>query len=191
MIPFDHLGWFFKYFGGLIYPHTVRHSLCSFLKPLSRHASVLDLGAGTGVMSEFAHACRADLQFTAVDPAEGMLKFSAEYIQTHKANAESLPFEADSFEAIFIGEALHHFQDVDRSIQEMVRVLQNKGRLFIYDFDPSTFLGKSLCIMEKILGEPGNFFAPEALKKRLESHGFSVHISQCGYRYTIAAQLGA
>jgi len=46
-----------------------------------------------------------------------------------------------------------------------------------------------LCRVEKILGEPGNFFAPEVLKERLESHGFSVHISHFGYRYTIAAQL--
>ena len=189
MIPFNHLGWIFKYIGPLIYPHTIRESLCSFLIPLSRSASVLDLGAGTGVMSEFAYACREDLRFTAVDPAEGMLKFSAEYVQTHKANAEALPFDASSFEAILIGEALHHFQDVEKSLQEIVRVLDDDGRLFIYDFDSSTFMGNTLCRVEKILGEPGNFFPPEVLKQRLESHGFSVHIRQFGYRYTIAAQL--
>jgi ubiquinone/menaquinone biosynthesis C-methylase UbiE len=189
MIPFNHLGWIFKYMGPFIYPHNVRESLCCFLKPVSNDASVLDLGAGTGIMSEFAYACREDLQFTAVDPAEGMLKFSAEYVETHKANAEALPFEAERFEAILIGEALHHFQDVDKSMQEMVRVLKKEGRLFIYDFDSSTFMGKSICRVEKILGEPGNFFAPEVLKKILESYGFSVDISQYGWRYTIAAQL--
>lgn len=189
MIPFNHLGWIFKYMGPFIYPRKVRESLCCFLKPVSNDASVLDLGAGTGIMSEFAYACRDDLQFTAVDPAEGMLKFSAEYVETHKANAEALPFEAESFEAILIGEALHHFQDVDKSMQEMVRVLKKEGRLFIYDFDSSTFMGKNICRMEKILGEPGNFFAPEVLKQILESYDFSVHISQYGWRYTIAAQL--
>lgn len=189
MIPFNHLGWIFKYIGPLIYPHTIRESLCSFLMPLSKSASVLDLGAGTGVMSEFAYACREDLQFTAVDPAEGMLKFSAEYIKTHKAHAERLPFEVDSFEAILIGEALHHFNDVDKSLQEIVRVLKKEGRLFIYDFDSSTFMGKIICMVEKILGEPGNFFPPEVLKQILESHGFSVDISQYGWRYTISAQL--
>ena len=189
MIPFNHLGWIFKYVGPFIYPHNVRKSLCSFLKPVSNDASVLDLGAGTGIMSEFAYACREDLQFTAVDPAEGMLKFSAEYVETHKAHAEALPFEAESFEAILIGEALHHFNDVDMSLQEIVRVLNKEGRLFIYDFDSSTFMGKSICRVEKILGEPGNFFPPEVLKQILESHGFSVDISQYGWRYTISAQL--
>jgi demethylmenaquinone methyltransferase/2-methoxy-6-polyprenyl-1,4-benzoquinol methylase len=189
MIPFNHLGWVFKYLGPLIYPHTVRESLCNFLEPVSKHAPILDLGAGTGSMSEFAYACRADLQYSAVDPAEGMLKFSAAYIQTHQGHAELLPFDSDSFEAILIGEALHHFQDVDKSIQEMVRVLQKEGRLFIYDFDSSTFMGKNLCRIEKIFGEPGNFFPPEVLRKKLESHGFSVHIRHHGYRYTIAGQL--
>ncbi len=189
MIPFNHLGWIFKYIGPFIYPRKVRESLCSFLKPVLNDGLVLDLGAGTGIMSEFAYACRDDLQFTAVDPAEGMLKFSAEYIETHNAHAEALPFEAERFEAILIGEALHHFTDVNQSLQEMVRVLKKEGRLFIYDFDSSTFIGKNICRMEKILGEPGNFFAPEVLKQILESYGFSVDISRYGWRYTIAAQL--
>jgi demethylmenaquinone methyltransferase/2-methoxy-6-polyprenyl-1,4-benzoquinol methylase len=189
MIPFNHLGWIFKYIGPFIYPRKVRESLCSFLKPVSNDGLVLDLGAGTGIMSEFAYACRDDLQLTAVDPAEGMLKFSAEYIETHNAHAEALPFEAERFEAILIGEALHHFTDVNQSLQEMVRVLKKEGRLFIYDFDSSTFIGKNICRMEKILGEPGNFFAPEVLKQILESYGFSVDISRYGWRYTIAAQL--
>lgn len=189
MIPFNHLGWIFKYVGPSIYPHKVHESLCSFLIPLSKHARVLDLGAGTGIMSEFAYACREDLQFTAVDPAEGMLKFSAEYIETHMAHAERLPFEVSSFEAILIGEALHHFSDVDKSLQEIVRVLKKEGKLFIYEFDSSTFMGKILCKVEKILGEPGNFFGSIELKQILESHGFSVNINQYGWRYTISAQL--
>jgi demethylmenaquinone methyltransferase/2-methoxy-6-polyprenyl-1,4-benzoquinol methylase len=189
MIPFNHLGWIFKYIGPSIYPRKVRESLCSFLIPLSKSSSVLDLGAGTGIMSEFAYACRDDLQFTAVDPAEGMLKYSAEYIQTHKAYAETLPFDINSFDAILIGEALHHFIDIDTSIEEIVRVLKKEGKLFIYDFDSSTFMGKLICRVEKILGEPGNFFAPGVLKQLLESHGFSVQINHYAWRYTISAQL--
>jgi demethylmenaquinone methyltransferase/2-methoxy-6-polyprenyl-1,4-benzoquinol methylase len=149
----------------------------------------LDLGAGTGIMSEFAYACRKDLQFTAVDPAEGMLKYSAEYIQTHQGHAETLPFEKDRFDAILIGEALHHFMDIETSIDEIVRVLKKEGKLFIYDFDSGTFIGKMICRVERILGEPGNFFTPGRLEEILKSHGFSVRIHQYGWRYTIDAQL--
>jgi len=189
MIPFNHLGWAFKYMGSAIYPKSVREALCTFLEPVSKDASVLDLGAGTGILCEFAYRCRDDLKFTAVDPAEGMLKFAPKYVETHKASAEALPFGEACFEAVFMGEALHHFQDIDASLREIVRVLQQEGRLFIYDFDVSTFMGKSICTVEKLFGEPGKFFTPEVLKRVLESHGFSVTISQYGWRYTVDASL--
>lgn len=189
MIPFNHLGWVFNYFGPIIYPRKIRDSLCIFVKSLKRSASILDLGAGTGVMSEFAYAYRDDLKFTAVDPAEGMLAYSAEYIKTHKAYAEALPFDADSFEAILIGEALHHFDDVEKSLEEIVRVLKHEGKVFIYDFDSSTMMGNTLCRVERLFGEPGNFFVPGRLKKLLENYGFSVEVNHFGWRYTISAVL--
>ncbi len=189
MIPFNHLGWFFKTFGPVIYPKSVQISLCDFLKPLSPHSVVLDMGGGTGVMCEFAHTCRNDLDFTVVDPAEGMLKHTKEYIKTYKANAEALPFADKSFDMVFMGEALHHFKDIDEALKETVRVLKKGGKLFIYDFDVGTFRGKSICTGEKLLGEPGNFFEPEALLILLESYGFSAGFKQHGWRYTMHAHL--
>ncbi len=189
MIPFNYLGWMFKTFGPSIYPKSVQISLCDFLHALSSHASVLDVGGGTGVMSEFAHACRDDLDYTVVDPAEGMLKYTKEYMKTYKANAEALPFADKSFDIVLMGEALHHFRDIDKALKETVRVLKKGGKLFIYDFDIGTFRGQSICTGEKILGEPGNFFEPEALLVLLESYGFSVGFKQHEWRYTMHAQL--
>jgi ubiquinone/menaquinone biosynthesis C-methylase UbiE len=189
MIPFNHLGWMFKTFGPAIYPKSIRVTLCEFIKPLSLHASVLDVGGGTGVMSELAHHCRNDLDFTVVDPAEGMLKHTKKYVKTSKAKAESLPFDDNSFDMVMMGEALHHFRVIDESMKETVRVLKKGGMLFIYDFDVSTFRGQSICTFEKLLGEPGNFFEPEALVVLLEEYGFSVGFKQHGWRYTIHANL--
>jgi len=189
MIPFNHIGCLFKYFGSAIYPQAVLEDLDKSLKSLKNHASLLDIGAGTGVLSELAYRCRDDLHFVAIDPAEGMLKFSPKYMQTHKACAEALPFEDESFEVVIIGEALHHFSDPHKAIQEIVRVLKKEGKLFIYEFDPNTFRGKSICTIEKILGEPGHFYTPKVLKKMLEGHGFCVDINQHAWRYTVDAYL--
>ena len=189
MIPFSHLGWFFKTFGSTIYPNSVRDSLCDFVCTLPKNAKVLDLGAGTGMMSEFAHECRSDLIYVAIDPAEGMLKYSADYVETVQGYAEDLPFDDNSFDMVCMGESLHHFRDVELSMKETVRVLKKEGKLFIYDFDVNTFLGKNICRAEKFLGEPGNFFTPSVLKKMLESHGFTVIIHQHSWRYTVSAQL--
>ena len=189
MIPFNHLGWMFKTFGPAIYPSSVRTSLCDFLQGLSPRATVLDVGGGTGVMCEFAYACRNDLDFTVVDPATGMLKHAKEYVETHKASAEALPFKDNSFDMILMGEALHHFNDIDLAMKETARVLKKGGGLFIYDFDVNTFKGKSICRVEKLLGEPGNFFDPESLSIVLESYGFSTGFKRHEWRYTMHAQL--
>lgn len=189
MIPFNHLGVLFQSFGSIIYPKAVVKELCLFLTPLHERASVLDVGAGTGVMSEFAYGCRDELKYVAVDPAEGMLKFAPEFLQTHVAAAEALPFEESSFDAVIMGESLHHLSSPELAFEEVTRVLKRDGQLFIYDFDVSTFLGKSICYVEKALGEPGNFYEPNELKKMLEEYGFRVEVNRHSWRYTLSANL--
>lgn len=190
MIPFNYMGWFFKTFGSSIYPKSVQESLCDFLQPLPSDARVLDVGGGTGIMSEFAHNCRDDLEYIVVDPAQGMLKYTNKsYMKICKAHAETLPFEDKSVAIVLMGEALHHFRDVDKAIKETVRVLKKNGSLFIYDFDVSSFRGRTLCRIESILGEPANFFEPDALLVSLENYGFEVGYKRHGWRYTMHAQL--
>ena len=189
MIPFNYLGFVFKHFGSFIYPKKVLEELCIFLEPLCDEASILDIGAGTGMMSEFAYRCNSRLRYVAVDPAKGMLKYSEKYVEKHIATAESLPFDDDSFDAILMGESLHHFDDPDVAMKEVVRVLKKNGKLFIYDFDKRTFMGKSLWAMEKLLGEPAHFYELQALKKMLEVHGFTVHVSRHKWRYSVSAVL--
>ena len=135
MIPFNYLGFVFKKFGSVLYPKELLSEMCLCLKPLSNGASVLDLGAGTGVMSELAYRCNKEFNYVAVDPADGMLKYTPEYVETHIATAEELPFEDNSFDAVLIGEALHHFSNPELAFEEVVRVLKKDGKLFIYDFD--------------------------------------------------------
>ena len=189
MIPFNHLGFAFKKFGAVIYPGVVRDELCTFLKSVENNASVLDIGSGTGVMSELAYDCNQELRLVAVDPSKGMIKYSPEYLETHIATAEALPFEDDSFEAILMGEALHHFHEPQKAFEEVLRVLKKEGKLFIYEFDPSTFMGKFICMTEKMLGEPAHFYLSDDLKEILEEYGFSVKISQHNWRYTVSAYL--
>jgi len=189
MIPFNHLGFVFNTFGSFVYPKSVRNALCSFLTPLEKEAKILDIGSGTGMLCEFGNGCRDDLLYVAVDPAEGMMKYAKAYVKTHKATAEALPFEDDSFDAAMMGESLHHFRDVDEALKECVRVLKSGAKLFIYDFNVDTFMGKNICKGEKLLGEPGNFFNPQALQVKLESYGFIVNITKHGWRYTVDSTL--
>ena len=189
MIHFNNLGFVFKHFGSIIYSKPILEDLCIFLQDISKEESVLDIGAGTGVMSEFAYKCNDRLKFVAVDPAEGMLKYAPPYLEVHVGVAEALPFEDSSFDAVFMGESLHHFSNPRIAFEEVVRVLKKGGKLFIYDFNLSTFLGKSIYLAEKVLGEPANFYEPYALKKILEEYGFYVKITHHKWRYTVSASL--
>ncbi len=189
VIPFNHLGLVFDKLGSFIYPHSVRNALCSFLKKLESNAKVLDVGAGTGILCKFGHLCREDLSYIALDPAEGMLKYAKAYATTYQGVAEELPFKKDSFDAVMMGESLHHFSEIDKALGQIVEVLKENGKIFIYDFDLSTFRGKSIAKVEKFLGEPANFFSSKDIKDRLESFGFEVELQQHGWRYTLVGSL--
>jgi len=189
MIPFNHLGWFFNAFGASAYPAGIVEELCEALQELPLNAALLDIGAGTGVMSRYARRCRDDLECTAADPAEGMLRYVPGGIRTVSARAEALPFEERRFDAVLMGEALHHFDDPTAALGEIARVLTTGGLLFVYEFDPATLLGRFLRFAETLLGEPGHFYTPAALQAMLEPHGFSVRVSRHGWRYSLVARL--
>lgn len=187
MIPFNHLGWVFNRVGKPAYPAAVIALLCECLQKLPAHGRVLDLGAGTGVVGRFAHDCRADLNYVAADPAEGMLKYIPAHVERVHARAETLPFEDASFDMVMVGEALHHFEEPDKALETIARVLKENGVLFIYEFDPGTLPGRLICLLEKMLGEPGHFYPPGQLAGLLESYGLSSRIVRHGWRYTLTA----
>jgi len=189
MIPFNHLGWFFKRFGGAAYPAAAIESLSETLQRVRANGVLLDLGAGTGTLGNYAYACRSDLRFFAADPAEGMLRYLPDHVEKVVAKAEALPFEPHTFDAIVIGEALHHFDNVNLALTEIRRVLRPGGLLFIYEFDPSAPLGNFICRAEKLLGEPANFYPPLTLGSMLEGIGFSVKVLSYRWRYTLHAQV--
>ncbi|WP_345969248.1 class I SAM-dependent methyltransferase [Sulfurimonas sp. HSL1-6] len=191
MIPFNHLGWVFSRFGAAVYPAAAVSHLCTSLRSLPPGADLLDLGAGTGTLGNYALGCRDDLRPVAADPAEGMLRYLPESVERFAARAEALPFEADRFDAVVVGEALHHFDVPEAALDEIARVLRPGGLLFIYDFDPSTLLGAALKRAEKLLGEPGHFYPPDTLSALLLRRGFSGTDIRHGWRYTLAATLGA
>lgn len=76
-----------------------------------------------------------------------------------------------------------------QNVAQGASVLNRGGVLFIYEFDPSAFLGRSLCLAEKLLGEPGHFFTPGQLKTLLEGHGLDVQINGHGWRYSLTSRL--
>ncbi len=190
MIPFNQLGPAFKAFASLIYPGAFRKELASVVERVQREGDVLDIGSGTGILSQFSYKVRKDLRYTMIDPAPGMIRFAPVFARKVIGRAESLPFPPGSFDAVFVGDAFHHFDDPARALQEIRRVLKPKAVFVVFEIDPGSSFGAVIARGEKMFREPANFYRPGEFAEMLVGHGFECRISRYGWRYSIVANKG-
>src|SRR3954471_2942331 len=89
---------------------------------------ILDLGAGTGKLTQVAAALGHDV--VAVDPSEEMLTVCRKLagVDTMVGAAESIPLAHASVDAVIVGQAFHWF-DHSRALPEIARVLRPHGVL--------------------------------------------------------------
>jgi len=99
---------------------------CGIASQLS-HASVLDVGAGTGRALRFLKSALPSARTLGVEPvaelraaglSDGVLKPE----QLIDGDATRLNFENDSFDWVIETGVLHHIKDFDSAVAEMVRV---------------------------------------------------------------------
>ncbi len=95
----------------------------------NRPAAVLELGAGTGKLTETLVALGHDVHAT--DPDDGMLAVLRERLPdvlTSVCGAEEVPAPDGSFDVVVVGQAFHWF-DHDQALPEIARVLRSGGHL--------------------------------------------------------------
>jgi ubiquinone/menaquinone biosynthesis C-methylase UbiE len=110
------------------YPQEAIEFLVNNLQ-INKSSMVVDLGAGTGKFTKFL------LPFSnhvvAVEPVEGMrVKFTSLYpdLKILNGSAEKLPLDDQSVDAVIVAQAFHWF-DGPKALQEIHRVLKQKGKL--------------------------------------------------------------
>jgi len=97
---------------------------------------ILDLGCGTGNYS--LELARRGATVTAIDPSREMLALAREKARIEKleitlvkGEAEKMPFEKKSFDAIVSVTACEFFKDIEMAVDEMTRVLKPTGKIVI------------------------------------------------------------
>lgn len=121
--------------------------------PKNQVNHLLDVATGTG---EFAIEALLinPRKITGIDISEGMLAVGIEKIKQRKldsvitlqkADSESIPFPDSTFDACTVAFGVRNFEDLEKGITEIARVLQQSSKLVVLEFSkPKAFPVKQL-----------------------------------------------
>ena len=130
--------------------------------------SVLDIGCGTGELLSYLSSHKG-LQLSGVDPSPYMLDFArqklGQRVDLHRAHAEDLPFDDNSFNHVCMMTSLEFSDDPLAALEEAARVA--KDRLFIGIVNRYAFHGlykNATVVIEKSLYPKARFFTIAELK---------------------------
>ena len=100
----------------------------------------LDVGCGTGALTEAILAAREPIGVDGVDPSEVFLSYARERVaderaQFHVGEATDLPFATGAFDVVVSGLVLNFVDDPPRALREMTRVARANGVIGAYVWD--------------------------------------------------------
>lgn len=159
---------------------------------LSGGDKVLDLAGGTGKFLEELidrDVIQRDDGYL-IDLSDSMLEQARQrgIRNTHSGDCADMPFDDETFDGVFAGDAIHHMAEPVAVFEEVKRVLKPDGRFVIEEFDPSRFVGKLLYVMERLSGMGSQFKEPSTLKELVEEAGFSeLELKQDEFVYYVIA----
>ena len=118
-----------------------KECLIDWLKPYPG-MNIIDVAGGTGDISRrFLKRVSGNGKATICDPNTSMLKNGSKNVDKYEdsisrtcAFAEELPFENGSFDAYIVSFGIRNFTDIQKGLEEAMRVLKPGGRFMCLEF---------------------------------------------------------
>jgi len=137
-----------------------------FLPHLRSGMKLLDCGCGPGTMTVNLAEVVAPGEVVGIDLEDKQFEVGRAYarergvsnVRFETGNIYNLPFESNTFDAVFAHAVLYHLKTPDRALMELYRLLKPGGVIGIRDLDnggtiftPSTpILDKSLALIDRV-----------------------------------------
>jgi demethylmenaquinone methyltransferase/2-methoxy-6-polyprenyl-1,4-benzoquinol methylase len=180
-----------------------RRSAVKMLKK-QQPKTILDIATGT---ADFAIADynAAPEKIIGVDIAEQMLAIGREKIKAkgldgkivlQRGDSENLPFDNNTFDAITVGFGVRNFENLEKGLKEMYRVLNPKGTVVVLEFSkPKVFPVKQLfyfyfhyvcpLIGKWFSKDPRAYtYLPESVDLFPEGNNFIAKLNEAGFQNT-------
>jgi len=166
-----------------------------------RPKKILDIATGTGDLAIEAYRLLKPESILGIDLSEKMMSFArkkvakaglTDIISLDKQDCANLQLENDSFDAAMVAFGLRNFEQLDRSLQEILRVLKPGGKFMILELTSPVFfpVKQAYQLYSKLIPFVGNLISRnktayhylpksieafpqgEEMKKILEKNGF-------------------
>jgi len=178
-----------------------RKKVRKYLSP-GHPKQILDVATGTGDLAIELAKLNPDRIF-GIDIAAGMLAIGKEKIQNRKleniitlkeGDSENLDFSKNTFDAVTVAFGVRNFEDLNRGLSEMYRVLKPGGHVAILEFSkPKHFPVRQfynaysrfvLPMLGRMISKHNEAYSylPESVKLFAEDKEFLYEMEKAGFR---------
>ena len=138
--------------------------------------SLIDIGCGNGAFLELFHNSAPSVKISGLDLSHEMVMRSRERLpeaDITEGDAENMPFETASFDAVSCHMSVHHHPHPEKSIAEMYRILEKNGTVLINELTGPGWLRKFMnwCFAKWPTGDHAVYSRPE-MEQMLKKAGF-------------------